>query len=444
MNPILLVDSDPSFLEKFQQKLEKSGYAVTTATSGKQARERVSNTPIDIIYIEDNLVDIQGFDLLQELQTMDSNRLISLFSEEQDMKATIAAMRGGAFDFLRKPLQFDHLLISIEKALLHVKKRHVMDQHLYMEPVEQDQHEIVGANSQIIEIIKQVGLLSRSRVNVFISGESGTGKELVARALHEAGHGGNPFVAINCSGIVPTLLESELFGHERGSFTGAISRKVGKLEFAGEGTVFLDEIGDMPLELQSKLLRVIQEREFSRVGGLENIPFTARVVAATHRNLADMVEEGTFREDLFYRLAVTQLHIPPLRERRDDIPILVEYLLDRLSRKLHTQVRAVDEEMMKRLVSYNWPGNVRELENLLTRAMALSRDGVLSTMDLSCRIPGGACKKDILTLKQVEKKHLEESLQRLNWNITHTAKAMDVSPTTLRKKINDYGIIKKF
>ncbi len=299
-------------------------------------------------------------------------------------------------------------------------------------------------DKKIVEVVKQIGLLSMSRVTVLVEGESGTGKELVARALHEAACSDKPFIAINCSAVVPTLLESELFGHEKGSFTGAESRKTGKLEYAKEGAIFFDEIGDMPLDLQAKVLRVVQEREFERVGGLESVPFRARVIAATNRNLEVLVKEGKFRQDLYYRLAVSRIVLPPLRERSGDIPLLVRHLIDRIGRKLHHRVEAVETEAMRRLQVYKWPGNIRELDNVLTRAIALARADVISAdeLEFSRGADPTPAPTEVVPLKDAEKEHIKHALTANDWNITHTAKKLRISPTTLRKKITDFSLKK--
>ena len=279
---------------------------------------------------------------------------------------------------------------------------------------------------------------------MLIRGESGTGKELVARALHEASCPGKPFVAVNCSAVVPTLLESELFGHEKGSFTGAERQKLGKLELAGEGTVFFDEVGDMDVDLQAKLLRVLQEKEFERVGGSGPLPFGARVVCATHRDLRQMAEAKGFREDLLYRIAVSEIVLPPLRGRRGDIRLLVQHFLRKLGAELHKKVEGIDEAAMHRLEQYDWPGNVRELENILARAIALARTPTLMTEDIAFSAggstgtgPGGG---PVMPLADAERHHIERALLSADWNITQTAKLLQISPTTLRKKIADYGL----
>jgi DNA-binding NtrC family response regulator len=304
--------------------------------------------------------------------------------------------------------------------------------------------EIVGRSAAILDLLKQIAVLSRSRVTVLIQGQTGTGKELVARALHQASGPTGPFVAVNCGGIVPTLLESELFGHERGSFTGAAARKIGKLELAEEGTIFFDEIGDLPFDLQAKLLRALQETEFERVGGTQPIPLRARVMAATHRNLDAGARTGTFRQDLFFRLAVARLHVPSLSERTEDIPLLAEFLLDRIANQLGRPPARLSPEALAKLQNETWPGNVRELENALTRAAALLRGDVISAEDLEIDRPlDNVAQEDgeePLTLREAERRHIATALARLDWNITHTAEALGISQTTLRKKIADYEL----
>ena len=279
---------------------------------------------------------------------------------------------------------------------------------------------------------------------MLIEGETGTGKELVARALHAAGSPGEPFAAINCSAVVATLLESELFGHEKGAFTGASERKPGKLEFAGQGTVFLDEIGDMSPGLQAKMLRVLEERTFERVGGLQGIPLRARVVAATNRDLEALVRDGRFRQDLFYRLAVSRIALPPLRERRGDIPLLVGHLLTRIAVKVHRRITGIEEKAIERLAADDWPGNVRELQNVLTRAVVRARGPIVTTEDLELRFADAketaTPPTEVVPLRQVEKEHIRRALAAMGWNITRTAKVLEISPTTLRKKIAEFGL----
>ncbi len=443
MSSILIIDDDRDLCRSLEIQLKTEGHEVKYANTASAGLDLIAEWQPDLILLDLNLPDRSGIDVLKLLQEQYRDVPVAMITGQQDMKTTIEAMRSGAFDYLRKPFELDDVLLLIEKAERFGTVRTVTVP-IERSPVLERPDEIVGTGRKIIEVIKQIGLLSRSRVTVLIEGESGTGKELVARALHEASFSGQSFVPINCSAVVPTLLESELFGHEKGAFTGAGDRKIGKMEFAGEGTLFFDEIGDMPLDLQAKVLRVLQEKEFERVGGLKSIPFLARVVAATNRNLETMLGEGTFRRDLYYRLTVARIEAPSLREHRSDIPLLVQYLLGRISRTLHRRVDAVEEAAMRRLTAYDWPGNVRELENVLTRAVALSRGPVLTGDDLEFSLrpeietdPSAA---NVTTLRQAEKGHIEKALIVTDWNITRTAGILQISPTTLRKKITDYDL----
>jgi len=440
MSRILVIDDDRALCRSFEIQLKLKGHEVRSTQTAATGLAAAVDDPPDLVFLDLGLPDRSGLDVLREMREKGLESRVVMITGQQDMKATIEAIRLGASDYIRKPFDIDDIVLVIEKAAKSRPARGGMA----VESVTESPREIVGADRKIVDVIKQIGLLSQSDVTVLVEGESGTGKELVARALHEAGTAGRPFVAVNCSAIVSNLLESELFGHEKGAFTGADARKLGKLELAGDGMVFFDEIGDMPLDLQAKLLRTLQEREFERVGGTTSILLKARVIAATNRDLEAMVAAGTFREDLFYRIAVSRLRLPPLRERRGDIRLLARHLLDRIGRRIHSPVEKVDEAAMRRLEGYDWPGNVRELENVLTRAATLSRDRVLSAEAVEGalgrpREPAGGGDA-VLPLKDAERIHIEKALISCGWNITHTARALEISPTTLRKKIQDYGL----
>lgn len=485
MSRILVIDDDRALCRSFQIQLDAEGHETRWADAGNTGLELAAEWTPDLVFLDLMLPDCSGLDVLRGLVEKLPSLPVVMITGVQDMKSTIEAMRLGAFDYIRKPIGQDDVLLAVEKARHFRSAGAAADARVAdvaagdpgaLVAGEVPAREIIGRDSKILTVLKQIGLLSRSEVTVLIEGESGTGKELVARALHDAACPGKPFVAINCSSIVSTLPESELFGHERGAFTGAEKRKIGKLEYAREGTVFLDEIGDMALELQSKLLRVLQEREFERVGGVESLPFKARVVAATNHDLEAMVLEGRFRKDLFFRLAVARIHVPPLRERRGDIPLLVDHLIRRIARRIHSRVESVEEAAMRRLAEYGWPGNVRELENVLTRAIALARTPVLTMDDLafspgpegshalestpalerSAAVPeasrqrpaeGGAQPREpenvpgeVLSLREAERRHVRKVLAAAGWNITRAARLLEISPTTLRKKISDYGL----
>ncbi len=443
MSRILIIDDDEPLCRSLQIQLTELGHEVKYANRGLEGLDLAARFVPHLILLDLALPDGSGLEFLPRI-TSDSTVPVAMITGQQDMKATIEAMRLGAFDYLRKPFELDDVRLLIEKALRTKSERHKDGPGLQAALASLGRHEIVGSDPKVTNLIKQIGLLSRSRVTVLVEGESGTGKELVARALHGAATPGDPFVPINCSALVPTLLESELFGHERGAFTGADARKTGKMELAGKGTLFLDEIGDMSLELQAKLLRVLQEREFERVGGVGSVPFRARVIAATNKDLRELVKQKTFREDLLFRLAVSSLVVPPLRERRGDIRPLAQHLLWRIAKELHRDVEGVDESAMRQLETYDWPGNVRELENVLTRAVALSQHPILSAEAFGAvsisPSPVDQGSEAIVPLRDAEKRHIEKALAGNAWNITRTARTLEISPTTLRKKITDYKI----
>ncbi|MCX7016545.1 MAG: sigma-54 dependent transcriptional regulator [Candidatus Sumerlaeota bacterium] len=444
MGKVLIIDDDERLGRSLQIQLKALGHEARYATDFAGGRKAMEGWAPDLLLLDLSMPDQSGLEVLTLLRSKRPDLPIVLITGRQDMKAGIEAMRLGAFDYLRKPFAAEDIVALLEKVRrFAAASPEAADGEL--EPLEPDgPWEIVGADRKIIEVVKQIGLLSRSQVTVLIEGESGTGKELVARALHEASAADRPFVAINCSALVPTLMGSELFGHEKGAFTGADFRKIGKLEHAQDGLVFLDEIGDMPLDLQAKILRVLQEREFERVGGLKSIPFRARVVAATNRDLEAMVREKTFRQDLYFRIAVSRIQMPPLRERKGDVPLLAERLVERIARRLGQPVRGIAPEAIRRLERHDWPGNVRELENVLTRAVVVARGEALTEEDLPFlgdeRPAAAAEPGDIGPLRLAEKVHIERALQSTNWNITRTARLLEISPTTLRKKIDDYGI----
>jgi len=442
MSRILVIDDDQALCRSLEIHLEGEGHEVRSATTGGDGLRVISEWDAELVFLDLQLPDRSGLEILRELEGRLQELPVVMITGTQDAKATIEAMRQGAADYIRKPISMDDLLLSVEKA--HRARRSGSRTAISTEGSDQA-GEIIGRDRKIVEILKQIGQLSRSNVTVLIEGESGTGKELVARALHWAARPDTPFVAINCSSIVSTIPESELFGHERGAFTGADRRKIGKLEHASSGTVFLDEIGDLAPELQAKMLRVLQEREFERVGGLESRPFNARVVAATNRDLAAMTRDGRFREDLYFRLAVTRIHVPPLRERREDIPDLVTHLAVQIARRVHCAPPEFDQHALSLLKAYDWPGNIRELENVLTRAIALSASGAIGAEDLrfslgEARREDPASPTDITTLREAEKAHVLRALEATGWNMTQTARLLDISPTTLRKKISDYKL----
>lgn len=441
MNTILIVDDDHALCRSLELQLGSARYKTGSAYSAAEARELACSFQPDLVLLDLNLPDQSGLELLPFL--VENGHTVVIMTGEPNNRLVVEAMLQGAYDYLKKPLDLDDLAALLAKVMLFIGRKKQQGAGPDAAKLNVAEWEMIGDHPAIIEIHKQLGLLARNRVTVLIQGESGTGKELAARILHEAGAPGQPFVAVNCSAVVPTLLESEFFGHEKGSFTGADKRKTGKLEHAAGGTVFLDEIGDMPFDLQGKLLRVLQEEEFVRVGGLESIPFRARIVAATNKDLRQLIAQETFREDLFYRLSVARVRLPPLRERMSDIPLLVEYLLARISSKLRIAPVGVDRDAMEWLMGYDWPGNIRELENVLMNACALAKGRTLGADDLRI-LPSPRSEQEEeavpVTLAHAEKVQIKKSLEENDWNITRTARILEISPTTLRKKIADYGL----
>lgn len=440
---ILIVDDDAALARSLQLQLGTKGIEAVVAGTATGGLEAIEENAPDLVLLDINLPDGDGISVMEQIVARRSEMPVVMVTARQDMAATIKAMRAGAFDYIRKPFDIDDVLLVIEKLGRRGPQSApggatAGDTAL--------PREIVGSDPKMLDVLKQIGLLSRSRVSVLIRGESGTGKELVARALHEASCPDEPFLAINCSAVVSTLLESELFGHEKGAFTGADRQKTGKLELAGKGTVFFDEIGDMDVDLQAKLLRVLQEKEFERVGGTEPLVFKARVICATHRDLKAMVAAREFREDLLYRIVVSEVELPPLRERPGDIKLLVQHFLGKLGTDLHKRVDNIDGVAMRQLRAYRWPGNVRELENVLACGVALSRGSTLVADDLALpHVPltDGASAPTVsagVSLADAEMAHIEKVLNSTEWNITRTAKLLEISPTTLRKKITDYGL----
>jgi len=364
-----------------------------------------------------------------------------------DMDTTIEAIQKGAYDYLAKPLDIKRLELSVRRAIENRKQSQKLE---LLEPENLTESEnslqLIGKSSVMMEIFKKIGKSSANRVTVLIQGESGTGKELIARIIHKSGiTKDQPFIAINCTALPENLLETELFGHVKGSFTDAIRDKRGKFELAGEGTVFLDEISEMSFKLQAKLLRVLQEHEFERVGGENSIQLKARIIAATNKNLNKMVNEGTFREDLFYRLSVFSITSPPLRDRRNDIELLVKHFIEKINTKLHKNVRKIPKEVMYLLKNHEWRGNVRELENTLMQAVVLSKSDMLEKENILLKKYTGNEFSDLLarenlSLEELEKEYIKRILTRTDWNVNKTCEVLKVSKATIYRKIEQYGL----
>ncbi len=450
MENLLLVDDDSSLLETlkmhFEDRLDKAGnpFLVTAAGHGKEALRLVERDKPDLIILDMMLPDGSSLDILPTFRKLAPNSPVIIITAHYDMETTIRAMKLGAFDYLHKPFRDPSALDAVVDRAMEVRR---LSRKAMTRPsvVPTRVGDIVGVSARMQGILKEVGKIAASRASVLITGESGTGKELIAKVIHNfSDENERPFVGINCSAIVDTLLESELFGHEKGSFTGAQNSKPGKFEIAEQGTVFLDEIGDLSLPLQAKLLRVLQEREFERVGGVKRIPLQARVIAATNRLLENEVNQSRFREDLFQRLKVVTLEMPPLRERKEDIPVLVQHLLAKINEKVHKQVTTVPVDVMRHLCALHWPGNVRELENVLTRAVVLSPGGVLLREYLPSfdNEPNSLLRKakpePLASLAEVERVHILKALDATSGHKGKACQLLGISRPTLERKLRKY------
>ncbi len=467
---ILVADDEESIRWVLSKSLKKQGFSVDLAADGLKARQLSRDNHYDLAVLDIKMPGLQGIELLQTLQQESPDTLVVVMTAESTMENAIAAMKNGAYDYLTKPFDLDALDAIILKAQ---KAAAVSDQLGQLREEIKDQYRfgrtIIGNSQAMQEVYKILGRVATSDVTVLVSGESGTGKELIARAVHyNSPRLGKPFIAINCAAIPRELLESELFGHEKGAFTGATERKAGKFEQANGGTLFLDEIGDMPLELQAKMLRVLQEKEITRTGGNSTLAVDVRIVAASNQDLSGMVNDKTFREDLFYRLNVVPICLPPLRNRMEDIQDLAEFFLHRAKQEMGVNVSELSKEAISLLKQYSWPGNIRELENLIKRASLLTPNNVLLPSDfpglgssdeaenqedslealVTRKLQSSLAQKNLqeldnlyeMVLHQVERPLINIILQQTRCNQVRTAEILGINRNTLRKKINTLGI----
>ncbi len=453
---IMIVDDDPGVLYSLSMTLKKEGYEVVTAAHGQQCLARVEEEGPQVIFMDIAMPELNGLEAMEALKEKGLDIPVIVMTGHGTMQNAIRAVQLGAYEYITKPLDREKIKLTTIRALETLRlRRQLSDLQSRLSPgVESD--EIVGTSAAMQEVYKAIGAVSTASnlTTVLIEGESGTGKELVARAIHRHGpHAKDPFVAINCTVLPPDLLASELFGHEKGAFTGAVDRRIGKLEYARAGTVFLDEIGDMDLDLQKKFLRVLQERQFQRLGSNVTQEVKARFITATNRDLRREIEAGRFREDLFYRLNVVNIKLPPLRHRREDIPLLARHFLLRHTQLLGKPVHAISEEAMQVLMAYNWPGNVRELENVIHSSITLEQGEVILPSSLPTHLweaePMARMELPITSLNLEEaRKHVTELFER---TYTHkllaaaagdVAKAAELAGVTVRsiqRLIQKYG-----
>ncbi len=444
MSRLLLVEADPIFREGLSLHLQQAGYRVQRV--GTLASARILLARCNAVLLDQHLPDGSSLDFLDEVRLRHPGLPVIMMAGIHDTTAAIAAIKAGAYDYIRKSRDTTELDAALRNALPR-SAAHRLGFAATTTPVGMDGSHgdgIVGISQAMLQICKTIGRVAPTRACVLITGESGTGKEVVAQAIHSHSDRTGPFLPINCAAIVETLLENELFGHEKGSYTGALEAKPGRFELARDGTLFLDEIGDLTLPLQAKLLRVLQEGSFERVGGNRTLRSNARILAATHRDLREMVAQGRFREDLFYRLDVVTLHLPPLRERPEDLPALVEYLLVRIGQQLHKTITGIAEPAWHALTAYDWPGNVRELENVLTRAAVLAHDTTLTlelpglgTTPIS---PPLTEAEALLSLEQLEARHIARVLQYTHWHRGKACAILGISRPALERKLRKYRL----
>ena len=433
---ILVVDDDTDALEVYKTRLTHAGFEVETAESAEKALARVKAFDPALIVTDVRMSGMSGLDLLEKVQGAMEGVDVVVMTGHDDMDTAVTAMKSGAFDFLVKPVD--------PKALQGLAERCFREQELAVQAADDKvapktealpRGQLIGRDARMVEIYKTIGVLARNRATVLIRGETGTGKEVIARAIHEHSvHAEQPFIAVNCTALTDTLLESELFGHVKGAFTGAVGARKGYFELAGEGTIFLDEIGDTIPEFQTKLLRVLQERRFYPVGGEQPCTTEARVVAATHRPVEELIEQGRFREDLYFRLKVIEISVPPLRERRGDIELVANALLGRIHEETYRDIRSISDEAIERLQAYDWPGNVRELQNVLMRAAIVARGTVIGSDHLVLGQEVRHANTD-LSLDRAIRRHVRHVVDLVDGDQMSAAKRLGISKKALKQHL---------
>jgi two-component system, NtrC family, response regulator HydG len=438
---VLVVDDEMIVREALVDWFKLSGYDVEGADGGRAALDMVDRKDYDFIFLDIKMPDMSGFEVLDNVKTNCPHSMVVMITAYGSIETAVDAMKRGACDYLTKPFEPGDLACLLERLL---QQKKILDENeILREQVVASRvrcEDLIGASKcmqQLFDLIEQIATFDSP---VLLRGETGTGKELVARAIHATSERSvGPFIPINCGAFTETLLESELFGHESGAFTGARRAKKGRLEMAQGGTLFLDEIGEIPSKMQIDLLRVLQERTFHRVGGIEDIPIDFRLICATHRDLGKEIERGAFRQDFYYRVNVIELEIPPLRARIDDIPVLAQHFLERIRKETNKPVAVIDQQAINALKNYPWPGNVRELENAVERAVVLARGRTLTRDDFAFLLRSSA--QDIpQSLRENEKQHIERILILHGWNISKAAEALEISRVTLHSKIRHYSL----
>jgi two-component system response regulator AtoC len=457
---VLIVDDEVNIRRVLAAMLKREGYEVTTAADGEQALAVLQKTPVHVVVTDLVMPRLSGMELLRKVSADFPDVPVILITAHGSVDSAVAALKAGAFDYITKPFEQDELRKVIAKA---TRANDLERQNLHANLADGDRPPLVGESPSMKAIYEMVARVADSPSTVLITGESGTGKELIAKALHRgSSRRDRPLIKVNCAAIPKDLVESELFGYERGAFTGAVGSKPGRFELADGGTLFLDEIGEVPVEMQVKLLRALQESEFERVGGIKTLRVDVRLIAATNRDLKALIAEGRFREDLYYRLAVVPIALPPLRDRREDIPLLVSHFVDKYNQRLGKRVEGVDADAIALLQTYPWPGNIRELENLMERSVLFADGPIihLSALPDSLRessplapvapvgalgaiaAPSGASMKEIVRQAQadLERELIARALEETGGNVTRAAKRLQISRKSLQVKMKELGL----
>jgi two-component system response regulator HydG len=448
---ILVVDDDRAHRTMLHTLLGGWGYAVQEADDGARAIEQVHEKSYDLILMDVRMLEVSGLEALSEIKSFNPAIPIIIMTAYSSVETAVEALKKGAYDYLSKPLDFDELELAIGRAMEHTRLKEENRALKERLGVGFNTGDIIGRSRVMVELLETVALVAPTEATVLITGESGTGKELIASAIHlNSPRREQPFIQLNCAAITETLLESELFGHEKGAFTGADRRKEGRFRLANRGSIFLDEVSEMSVAMQAKLLRVLQEKEIQRVGGEEVLRVDVRVMAATNRDLKAEIKAGRFREDLYYRLNVVTLPVPALRERREDIPLLAQHFLDSFAEKNRKQIKGFTPQAMDRLVRYDWPGNVRELMNAIERGVILCRGDYVSEMDFPLSVSDipapeqESAREELLAdlpLEEVEKVTILQTLESAGGNKSETARRLGITRRTLHKKLKKYGVM---
>ena len=440
---ILVVDDEMIVREALSNYLREDGYEAVAVETGEEALKMVEGERWNVLFVDLKMPGMDGLEVLREVKKITSDLPVIIITAYATIDSAVQAMKDGAYDYIVKPFDPEAIALVVEKVVEH--QRLVQENIILRERLDQEYkfEEIIGKSHPMQEIFELVKNVAESDASVLITGESGTGKELIARALHaNSPRRYNPFITASCGAMTEGLLESELFGHEKGAFTGALYTKKGRFELAEGGTLFLDEIGEISPKTQVDLLRVLDEKAFMRVGGVDQITVNVRILSATNRDLQKAIQEGLFREDLFYRLNVVSIHLPPLRKRREDIPLLAEHFLDKFKAETNKKIDRISPQAIKLMMEYDWPGNVRELENAIERAVVVGKKNEIVPENLpffnQSRVPESGLK----SLKDREKLHILQVLEENGWNISKTAEELEIDRVTLYNKIKKYNLEK--